>query len=56
MATSLFYTVQNKVSIQLLKPEYKQQLYRVVKQLFDRFKQGLFIIISQNYNFQVTLL
>lgn len=44
MATVLFYNVQNEVSIQLLKPEFKQQLYKVMRHLFQRFKSGLFFV------------
>lgn len=43
MATVLFYNVQNEVSIQLFKPEFKQQLYKVIRHLFQRFKSGLFL-------------
>ena len=40
MATSLFYTIQNDVSIQMLSPEFKLELYRVIRVMFDRYKPG----------------
>ena len=53
MASELFFTIQNDISMQMFKPDYKLPIYKLIIYLYNRFEKGkskflLFKIINLN--------